>query len=54
MRVKPSRTKFYVFLCVMIIIVIAALVLPGLALRLQDSRRMDRVVTVSGEVYRGE
>ncbi|MCR5538543.1 MAG: hypothetical protein K6F13_04655 [Lachnospiraceae bacterium] len=49
MRVKPTRTKFYILLCVMIIIVIAALVLPGLGLRLSDSRRMDRVVTVSGE-----
>ncbi|MBQ1331294.1 MAG: hypothetical protein IJU67_04730 [Lachnospiraceae bacterium] len=47
MRVKPTRTKFYIFLCVMIVIVIAALVLPGLGLRLEDSRRMDRVVTVS-------
>ncbi len=54
MRVRPSRKKFYLFLCVMIIIVIAALVLPGLALRLQDAGRMDRVVTVSGEIYRGD
>ena len=49
MRVRPQRGKFYIFLCLMIIIVIAALALPGLGLRLSDAQRMDRVVTVSAE-----
>ena len=46
---RQSRKKTYIAFVILLIIIFLVLMLPGWALKLSDSHRMDRVTAVSAE-----